>query len=246
MATTRHLWLDAFVASYHSGRDGLGEHLTSYLRQLYAPIFPAPFTDADLGFFLGLLYFAVRYVKPHAVVQTGTMVGSSSIAIGLALERNGYGELYTIDPEPPEYFGVAEPVAIAQRAAMRAGLTHRIRFIKGYSTEAFDGGRMVLVSAPTWKLREISARRRYEMLVVDGDHTEVGCFEDLVWGSRGLRREGPSLIIVHDYLGIPDVKAAVRRWIQGTPDGASRVLPSACGAALVTLEPNHDFIHPGG
>lgn len=46
------------------------------------------------------LYVLVRVVRPHVVVETGGTPGKSSAFILRAMERNGIGELYTIDLPP--------------------------------------------------------------------------------------------------------------------------------------------------
>ena len=55
------------------------------------------------------LYLLVRAAQPQVVVETGVLYGASSAAILAALERNGQGELYSIDlgnppHEPPHDF----------------------------------------------------------------------------------------------------------------------------------------------
>jgi predicted O-methyltransferase YrrM len=123
--------LGGFVARQHS--EPVNEALIERVRSAYAPVLPMLVADEDLATFLTVLHAAVRYWRPRAVVQTGTFVGASAIAIALALARNRTGELYTIDPEPPEYFGVREPVAIARRVIESAGLASRVNLVKGYS-----------------------------------------------------------------------------------------------------------------
>jgi predicted O-methyltransferase YrrM len=45
----------------------------------------------------GLLYIITRALKPRAVVETGVAAGISSAFILMALEANGFGDLYSID-----------------------------------------------------------------------------------------------------------------------------------------------------
>jgi predicted O-methyltransferase YrrM len=74
--------------------------------------FPGPYRFGSTGEFdCESLYFLVRSLKPHVVVETGVCYGASSAYILEALARNGKGELYSIDlgndaQEPPIDFFV--------------------------------------------------------------------------------------------------------------------------------------------
>ena len=73
------------------------------------------------------------------------------------------------------------------------------------------------------------------MLVVDGDHTLLGCFNDLYYGAAGFELTGPRRIVVHDYLGIPDVKKAVRKCKSFLGSFEIKIVPSPCGIALIRI-----------
>lgn len=225
--------LDRFMSAVDSAR--VHPSIEKRIESLYAPVWPLSLTDEDLRAFVRTLYLATRYFKPRAVVQTGTFVGTSSMAIALALAENGEGRLYTIDPEPPEYFGVGSPVDVARAVAARSGLDGRITFLRGYSTIPLDRGRMELVGAPEWQLREAASREPFDMLVVDGDHTYFGCYLDLLHGTAALAPDGPRVVVAHDCLGIPDVRKAFRRRAGELRGAVTRILPSPCGIGLMQL-----------
>jgi predicted O-methyltransferase YrrM len=42
-------------------------------------------------------YALIRIYKPKVIVETGTDKGIGSLVIQKALEKNGYGTLYTLD-----------------------------------------------------------------------------------------------------------------------------------------------------
>lgn len=226
--------LEGFVEYLHSE----SPHCSKLMRRLeraYAKVWPCTLDDDEIKSFLGTLYLATCYFKPRAVVQTGTFVGSSSLSIAFALKRNDFGRLYTIDPEPPEYFGVSEPVSIARRVVKDARLGEQVLFLKGYSTLPLDATRIKLAPRPRWQLQKISRMLSYDMMVIDGDHTFLGCYLDLVYGAPGLNQQGPRVIIIHDYLGIPDVQKAVNKWREQSAPLAMKVVPSSCGIALMQL-----------
>lgn len=226
--------LENFMGYLDSAQPACDEVLRR-LESAYSSVWPCSLDDDDIRSFLGVLYLATCYFKPRLVMQTGTFVGSSSLSIALALKQNRSGRLYTIDPEPPEYFGVKEPVSIARRVVRDSRLSEQVCFLKGYSTLPLDSTRIEIVSRPKWQLRKISQMTSYDMLVIDGDHTFLGCYLDLVYGAHGLDPAGPRVIIVHDYLGIPEVQKAVNKWRSQVPSSVMKVVPSSCGIALIQL-----------
>src|SRR5687768_7077028 len=106
--------LDGFPSYYHKNR---AQHprLLKVIEAVYQQALPFKLDGPDLATFLTILYQAVCYFKPKLVVQTGTFIGTSSVALALGFRRNGFGQLQTIDPEPPEYFGQANPVSLARK-----------------------------------------------------------------------------------------------------------------------------------
>ena len=53
-------------------------------------------SEVELG---ELVYGLVRMIKPQTAVETGTYLGWMSRRIGLALKENGFGHLWTCDPD---------------------------------------------------------------------------------------------------------------------------------------------------
>jgi hypothetical protein len=49
---------------------------------------------------------------------------------------------------------------------------------------------------------------------------------------RALAPDGPRLVVVHDYLGIPAVRDAVRTFMRDHQVEELKVVPSRCGIAL--------------
>ena len=205
------------------------------VRAIYEPVAPLRFDDDDLRAFLGIVYLAARFWRPRTVFQTGTFVGTSAVAIALALRENGRGRVYTIDPEPREYFGIRRPVALARKVIAGAGLEAEVELVRGYSTVPLDRGRMRLPVAPQWRLTALGNVAPCDLLVVDGDHTFEGCRLDLEHGSAQLAIDGPRVVVVHDYVGIHEVRAAVRAWRETKPLLTERVVPSRCGIALLQV-----------
>jgi predicted O-methyltransferase YrrM len=225
--------LDLFVRCFRANRR-MEARVVDQLSKRGALRHGGSVEDVDLRVFLAFLYHLVRHYQPLTVVQVGTFVGASAAAIALGLRDNRRGRLFTIDPEPREYFFVQHPVSIARRVLHEAGLARYVRFVRGYSTVPGDHGRMRLPRRPLWRLiRAVPAT--YDILVVDGDHTFAGCYCDLLYGALRLAASGPRLIVVHDYLGIADVRRAVRLWRRTHLPSALRVVPSPCGIAILKV-----------
>ena len=202
---------------------------------IYERAFPCDLTDEDLRDFLGFLYLAVRTLRPRVIVQTGTAIGTSTVAMALGLRDNGSGRIWTIDPEPDEYFGIKEPVAAARKAVADARLAANVTFVHGYSTVPLDSSRMRLPDAPTWQLTRVPPYGSIDLLVVDGDHTFLGCYLDLTFGSAGLSSRGPRALVCHDYMGIAHVHRAVRLWSETHQVRFERTIPSRCGIKFFQL-----------
>jgi Methyltransferase domain len=74
---------------------------TAYL-PLPTDFMAEPSGGGSMFFHLVSLYALVRIARPRAVVETGGTPGKSSAFILRAMQRNGGGELYTIDLPPAE------------------------------------------------------------------------------------------------------------------------------------------------
>lgn len=86
--------------------------MTSYVREFGEVAEASHYTLADLGDYrspyplnfgvsaaqMETLFVVVRMSRPRTVLETGVANGLSSTAILTALERNGTGRLYSIDP----------------------------------------------------------------------------------------------------------------------------------------------------
>jgi hypothetical protein len=203
--------------------------------ETFGPVFPIDLRDRDLRVFTTVLYRLVRYLRPRAIVQVGTAVGTSTVAMGLALRDNGSGILHTIDPEPAAYFGFKQPVDVARRVIRRVELDHQTRFVRGYSTCPSPGLAESPAATPAWRLRAMRGSVEADLLVVDGDHSAFGCYLDLHYGAQVLANSGPRIILCHDYLGIREVRIAVDAWVRRNPVLVNSTIRSPCGIKLLQL-----------
>jgi Methyltransferase domain len=235
--------LDALVAEIRAGFQGCSEEICRKIEDINARAgHPRALDRIDQARFLSALYTIVRTLRLEYVLQTGTCVGDSALAVALALEDcRGTGIVETIDPEPMSYGGLGprNPVALARAAVAAAGLSGRVVFHHGYSVIPCDRSRGDLPPAPWYVLPWLASRPRYDFLIVDGDHSFHGVFGDLEYGTRCLRPHGPNLILVHDYHGIPTVRSGVREWLKTKGNITDfRAYDQGCGFALIQARNN--------
>ena len=138
-----------------------------------------------------ILYSIARNLRPETVVEIGSFIGYSSICFAQAMEDNnqGVGTVYGIDlfhphTKHPLFLkqDVDNPLQLAEDNAKKAGLDHRIVFLKGSSHEL--AGDLLSKIGPI------------DILFIDGDHTYNGVLRDYNLYHAKVRKNG--LIIFHD------------------------------------------------
>lgn len=137
------------------------------------------------------LYSLTRNLRPQVVVEIGSFIGYSSICFAQAIEDNKQEEgiVYAIDLFEPHKsvpgvrdWEVNNPLEIAETFTEKAGLSHRIEFIKGSSSE--------VSSDLLGKIKKI------DILFIDGNHSYRGVLSDYNLYHGKVRKGG--LIIFHD------------------------------------------------
>jgi predicted O-methyltransferase YrrM len=76
----------------------------------------------------------------------------------------------------------------------------------------------LIVGASSLLHREPHCRLRFEVVVIDGDHSEKGVMEDLRLATKILRQHAEARILCHDYIEDPEIEpdlAGVRRAVRG-------------------------------
>lgn len=137
-----------------------------------------------------MLYSLARNLRPRIVIEIGSFIGYSAICFAQAIEDNkqAEGKVYSIDNFLPHYnnpnlpMDIINPLELATSNVERAGLQHRITFLKGFSYD--------LASELIPKIQYI------DLLFIDGDHTYKGVLTDYNLFHFKVRKGG--LIIFHD------------------------------------------------
>ena len=140
---------------------------------------------------VGRFYYSlVRCVRPGLVIETGTLIGYSTLCIAQALEDNGAGHVHSFDifPIVPDYvsavIGPCEDLYCAARAHVeKAGVSHRVTLHKGDSSDNI--GRVFHDGRP-----------EVHLALIDGDHALEGCFKD--WNAVAPLIAPDGLVVVHD------------------------------------------------
>ncbi len=136
------------------------------------------------------LYGLVRLLRPATVVETGSWLGYSALCIAQALEDNGGGHLHAFDlfgERPGWGTSITGPctdsLAVARAHAEHAGLSHRITFRAGDSSQG---------------IRDTFAGRAdaVDFAFVDGDHRARGVLRD--WEALDAAMRPGALIVLHD------------------------------------------------
>ena len=137
-----------------------------------------------------IIYSLARNIKPKTVIEIGSFIGYSTICLAQAIEDNqeDNGMVYAIDNFLPHInnpnlpIDIENPLELAEANVKKAGLEHRIEFIKGFSSEVAQD---LLSSIDT-----------IDLLMIDGDHTYKGALEDYNNYHSNVRKGG--IIIFHD------------------------------------------------
>jgi hypothetical protein len=131
--------------------------------------FPS-FYNADATLAL-LSYALVRYLRPQFVIETGVGYGISSALVLLALDRNGSGELASIDLPSladPEalYVGGVVPECLKGRWSLRLGSSRRC--LQGILSERRKTGLFISDSANVYTLQRYEFESIYPHLPAGG------------------------------------------------------------------------------
>ena len=134
------------------------------------------------------LYFLVRMLKPESILEIGTHIGSSTIAIALSALKNREEGVNTkiistdiIDVnnkvnKPWEVFG--SPVSPAD-LLVQIGCDDTVSFEIGNSID------------------KLSLPRKFDIIFLDGDHRASTVYKEIPFALKCLEDGG--IIIIHDY-----------------------------------------------
>jgi predicted O-methyltransferase YrrM len=162
-----------------------------------------------------LLYSMVFGTRPERCLEIGTLHGGSAMITVAALDDIGRGKLVCIDPEPqvtPETW---------------AGVEHRATLLKGFSPQ-------ILAEA------EKTAGGKFEVALIDGDHSHAGVIRDVV-GVMDVLAEG-GYMLMHD-AHYDEVRAGIDELLSANPD---RLVDCGMLSSPSTPDADSDTVEWGG
>ena len=154
---------------------GEAEEAVHWARSRFAELAKQPlpfpsFYNADLTLAL-LSYAFTRYLRPHFVLETGVGYGVTSALVLFALERNGFGELVSIDlpslADPKGlYVGLVVPEHLKSRWTLCIGSSRRR--LPGILSDHRQMGLFISDSANVYTLQRYEYEAVYPRLITGG------------------------------------------------------------------------------
>lgn len=156
---------------------------------------------------LALMYYTVRALRPQTVVEIGTCKGWTAHVLAAALEANDHGEIHTVGPYDSWRF---LPLFEQWPEPLRKRTTFYSLNSAHFFQDSFDRG------------------RRFDMILVDGNHDYEFALFDIQCSARALEAGG---IIFVDNVEQSDVRCALDdflaknpAWVESTSASRSDVL----------------------
>jgi predicted O-methyltransferase YrrM len=162
-----------------------------------------------------LLYSTIFGVRPERCLEIGTLHGGSAMITVAALDDIGAGKLICIDPEPQVTDETWKKVE------------HRATLLKGFSPE-------ILAEA------ERTAGGKFEVALIDGDHTRDGVIRDLV-GVMEVLADGGYMLMHDAHYG--EVREGIDETLRANP---GRLVDCGLLSAASTPDANAETVEWGG
>jgi predicted O-methyltransferase YrrM len=162
-----------------------------------------------------LLYSTIFGTRPKRCLEIGTLHGGSAMITVAALDDIDQGRLVCIDPEPQ----------VAQETW--AKVEHRATLLKGFSPE-------ILAEA------ERTAGGKFEVALIDGDHSHAGVIRDVV-GVMDVLADG-GYMLMHD-AHYDEVRDGIDELLRTYP---GRLVDCGMLSAASTPDANADTVEWGG
>jgi cephalosporin hydroxylase len=162
-----------------------------------------------------LLYSMVFGTRPKRCLEIGTLHGGSATITVAALDDIEQGKLVCIDPEPqvtPEVW---------------AGVEHRATLLKGFSPE-------ILAEA------ERTAGGKFEVALIDGDHSHAGVIRDVV-GVMEVLADGGYMLMHDSHYG--EVRDGIDEVLRANP---GRLVDCGMLSSPSTPDADSDTVEWGG
>lgn len=151
----------------------MGGRLRTLFQEMNADPHAPGFSDIGIR---NTLFNYILCLRPESVLEVGMHIGTGAVAMATALSLNGFGHLYSIEPQD----------VYRQKAAMyfeKAGLSELVTIVPGFSTDTHVEE----------TLRNVG---KFELAFIDACHDRQEALRDIeiVWNH--LRPNG--IVVLHD------------------------------------------------
>jgi predicted O-methyltransferase YrrM len=150
-----------------------GEAFLQTLKRLEEDEMSAGLSDVGIR---NLLFTHILNLRPQSVLEIGTHIGSGSVVMGQALKVNGFGKLYSVEPNS-QYRHRAETYL------QDAGLAEWATIVPGFSSDASVR-------------RELEQKAPFELIFVDANHNYEVVRHEIQWYWQILAANG--FMLFHD------------------------------------------------
>jgi hypothetical protein len=171
-------------------------------------------------------YALAAQVKPSKIIEIGTAFGFSTISLArgartdlnllVSLDLGNFGRLFSTDRAP-----VFDNLAFVKKGLElykqenHMDFTY-LQFAVNTQPPPYSDNEDHLVACPYWKddkeLKSLFDRMSFDLILIDGKHTEDGLYNDLQSFFPCLKSGG---LMICDDIQHPDAAASLRRFIQG-------------------------------
>jgi len=168
--------------------DALLDRIESGRRSLAERDSPFQFSHNGSSTLGELCYWACRYLRPQAVVETGVAYGVTSAYILQALEENGQGALYSIDLPPLgrdslRYVGYFVPAELRARWKLRIGSAQKLlpeTLRQAKSIDVFVHDSLHTYSHMKWEFENAMGALRPGGILISDDIEGNRAFEEIL------------------------------------------------------------------
>ena len=202
---------DALLASWLRSGDQAWAEWTKRIGEVSPPVMTGSINPGEQR----ALFALVAALRPKRILEVGTHVGGSTIALAAALESNADGSLVTVDvldvnsPERSTWPGT-QPGEVPQVRLKRLGLSHRVSFVRASALELLR----------SWS-------DPLDLVFLDGSHEPQHVYAEMARVSHHLR--APGYVILHDYFPNRKTIGATQNFVPGRTTRCSGYSVSTLG-----------------
>ena len=138
------------------------------------------------------IYCMVREKRPLTIFEIGTFIGLTTCLMARALQENGNGKIYCVDPNM-KHLTTDRPLTHARRMLKELRQEDRVEIHEGFFSSPIQESK-IGISAPGKSF--IEGCPEIDMALIDGDHRTAAVMEDLLLLIPRLNEK--ACVLIHD------------------------------------------------